>query len=65
MTPASATRVGLVYGWAAVAPDGRIDPERVSADWAFVDESLWSAEREAGWRVIRVQISPAGKGGGS
>jgi hypothetical protein len=75
-TPTTAGRVEPVYGWAAVAPDGRMDISRLSitrkgarmiAAVSFARsegncaKALWSSACCAGWRVIRVQISPAGE----
>ena len=78
MTPASATRVGLVYGWAAVAPGGAIVPWHIYRDESLAKhgaglasatysgnpnayENNWRRAYRAGWRAIRVQISPAGE----
>lgn len=73
--PSDAGRVEPAYGWAAVAPDGTVAIKSIrlselgarnyiGARFAFPQELLSKAVvrgLRAGWRVIRVQINPAGE----
>lgn len=73
--PTNATRVEPVYGWAAVAPDGVLATFCIhlteNSCWQGIAQHLCfpgyayaagaGTAAVAGWRVIRVQISPAGE----